>query len=449
MHRPRRALGVVPAGLRRRTRSRGDGDRPDDVERAADHALLRAAGRRRRPALDTDGTIAASVANWQRWFVSQRSAEGFGSTPREASSTCRSLELGPGPETSQHRAGRGSAAPVVAAGSSRVVSVPDGASRACWSAPAPRRRAEATSPVRCAVAPCRTAPGSRLVQAGTRQPAPRKRRLSSGLTMDRASSIVVASARRRCDRARRSSPEAWTYGCASSRRAHPRLVDAAVDSAGAPTRSALPGALADREAADPRRAPSHRRRPGPRAHRAGLRGRTRPAARRRPALPRRRPRPCHPAVFRAQPLTPVAIGADDAPVAKNTPWTSPWTTTRRRIIGSRTMPSGSISTSTRSPARGCVDRRDGGFERPPVVEPDAQPTRPARRARPLDDAVPVARRGAARAPPRAARSRRPRCLRGRGSARRPRRRGCAQSSSGRPDLHDPPGPHRRRRGRRA
>ncbi len=64
-------LAVSPVAAAPDALPRATADRPDDVSGPQIHAVyvLPADGADR--ALDTDGTIAASVANWQRWFVSQ------------------------------------------------------------------------------------------------------------------------------------------------------------------------------------------------------------------------------------------------------------------------------------------------------------------------------------------------------------------------------------------
>ena len=64
-------LAVSPVAAAPDALPRATADRPDDVSGPQIHAVyvLPADGTDR--ALDTDGTVAASVANWQRWFVSQ------------------------------------------------------------------------------------------------------------------------------------------------------------------------------------------------------------------------------------------------------------------------------------------------------------------------------------------------------------------------------------------
>jgi len=64
-------LSVPTVGAQPRFLSRATADRPDDVSGPQIHALYVVPSDGADRALDTDGTVAASVGNWQRWFESQ------------------------------------------------------------------------------------------------------------------------------------------------------------------------------------------------------------------------------------------------------------------------------------------------------------------------------------------------------------------------------------------
>ena len=64
-------LAVSPVAAAPDALPRATADRPDDVRGPQIHAVYVLPSDGADRALDTDGTIAASVANWQRWFISQ------------------------------------------------------------------------------------------------------------------------------------------------------------------------------------------------------------------------------------------------------------------------------------------------------------------------------------------------------------------------------------------
>ena len=64
-------LAVSPVAASPDALPRSTTDRPDDVRGPQIHAVYVVPSDVTDRALDTDGTVAASVANWQRWFVSQ------------------------------------------------------------------------------------------------------------------------------------------------------------------------------------------------------------------------------------------------------------------------------------------------------------------------------------------------------------------------------------------
>jgi hypothetical protein len=70
-------LSVPTVGAQPRVLPRATADRPDDVAGPQIHALYVLPSDGADRALDTDGTVAASVANWQRWFEGQTLSGGL------------------------------------------------------------------------------------------------------------------------------------------------------------------------------------------------------------------------------------------------------------------------------------------------------------------------------------------------------------------------------------
>jgi uncharacterized protein involved in high-affinity Fe2+ transport len=81
------ALVVAAPGGAHSAVDRSTTDRPDDISGPQIHAVYVVPADGTDRGLDTNGTIAASVDNWETWLRGQTGAAGCGSTPTTEPST--------------------------------------------------------------------------------------------------------------------------------------------------------------------------------------------------------------------------------------------------------------------------------------------------------------------------------------------------------------------------